>query len=146
MQAEIIDENFVFKTMDKIMQQCTMYDFCKGIEIFFSEMFDCERVNVVLVHRVKKFLYRIEPDTAPGTYKHVKFPLQAGIAGFVCISSHSLVTEAVQSENKFSKEIDDPKGTEENPAIQMVSCPINTTNDFQQMNKEGLTNYPRAII
>ena len=28
----------------------------------------------------------------------------------------------------------------------MITCPISAENDFQQMNKEGLTNYPRAIV
>ena len=73
MKDEIATENVVFKTMDRVMQQCTMYDFCRGIELFFAELFNCERVNVVLVHRVKKHLYRIEPDKSPGTYKYVKF-------------------------------------------------------------------------
>ncbi len=50
----------------------TMFDFCKAIEVYFAELFNCERVNVVLVHRYKKHLFRIEEDTIPGTYKHVK--------------------------------------------------------------------------
>ena len=37
-------------------------------------------------------------------------------------------------------------GIEESPALQIVSCPVNTSDDFQQMNKEGLQNYPRAVI
>ena len=92
---EIVDENFVFKTMDKIMQQSSMYDFCHSIELFFADLFRCERVNVVLVHRFKKYLFRIEPDTSSGTFKMVKHDLQAGIAGFVTISAHPIITEAV---------------------------------------------------
>ena len=71
--------------MDKIMRQATMYDFCKAIEIYFAELFNCERVNVVLVHRFKKHLFRIEEDTTPGTFKFVKHEMQMGIAGFVCV-------------------------------------------------------------
>lgn len=63
------------KTMDKIMQQCTLFDFCRAIEIFFAELFNCERVNVVLVHRFKKFLYRIEPDPKTGVHSLNKFDL-----------------------------------------------------------------------
>lgn len=28
----------------------------------------------------------------------------------------------------------------------MISCPVNAANDFEIMNKEGNTNYPRCII
>ena len=144
--AEIVDESYVFRTMDKVMQQCTMHDFCRAIELFFAELFFCERVNVVLVHRFKKYIYRIETDTKTGTYHMQKFDLQAGIAGFVCISSHSVITESVQTEAKFNAQIDDPKAPANSPANQMVSCPVNAPDDFAQMNKEGLTNLPRAII
>ena len=138
-----MDENYVFKTMDKIMQQATMHDFCKSIEIFFAELFNCERVNVVLVHRFKKFLYRIEQDTKPGTFKMTKYDLQAGIAGYVCISSHSVIS-VPEIESKFRQDIDDPKGN--SPPIQILSCPVNAPDDFSQMNKEGLASLPRAII
>ena len=50
------------------------------------------------------------------TFKIVKFDLQAGIAGFVAISAHSLITENVQSETKFNPEIDDPKAPANSPA------------------------------
>lgn len=73
--AEILDENIVLSTMDKIMSQCTMYDFCKAIEIYFAELFNCERVNVVLVNRFKKFLYRVEPDPKTGVHTLQKFDL-----------------------------------------------------------------------
>lgn len=113
---EVLIENLVFKTMDRIMQQGTMYEFCKAIEIYFAELFNCERVNVVLVHRIKKYLFRIEEDKTPGTYKFVKFDLQKGLAGFAAISTHSVMTESVQDEVKFCADIDDPKAQEGNPA------------------------------
>ena len=71
----------------------------------------------MLVHRFKKYLFRVETEPKTGTYKLVKFDLQAGIAGFVCISSHSVITESVQSEAKFNQEVDDPKGTLTSPAL-----------------------------
>ena len=60
LQDEVLIENTVFKTMDKIMQQCTMYDYCRAIELYFAELFSCQRVNVILVHRFKRYLFRIE--------------------------------------------------------------------------------------
>ena len=41
LQDEIIVENVMFKMLDRIMQQSTMYDFCKAIEIYFAELFNC---------------------------------------------------------------------------------------------------------
>ena len=73
-------------------------------------------MNVILVHRFKKYLFRIEADPQSGTQKLQKFDLQAGIAGFVTISSHSVMTEKVESDSKFNQEIDDPLGTIESPA------------------------------
>ena len=107
-----------------------MYDFSLAIELFFAELFDCERVNVVMVHRFKGFLYRIEPDTEPGTYKIVKFDIRSGIAGYVCVASQTYLTESVAAEPKFNKQIDDPKGPEDKPAHQMISCPVNAEDDF----------------
>ena len=100
----------------------------------------------MLVHRIKKFLYRIEQDETPGTYKFVKFDLQRGIAGYAAITSHSVITESVPDEVKFVPEIDDPRAPYGYPASQMVTCPINAENDFQVMKRDGLTNYPRFIV
>mmetsp|Transcript_7797 Transcript_7797/g.11005 ORF Transcript_7797/g.11005 Transcript_7797/m.11005 type:complete len:80 (+) Transcript_7797:903-1142(+) len=78
-----------------------MFDYCRSIELFFADLFHCERVNVILVHRIKKFLFRIEED-GPGTFKFVKFDLQRGLAGFVAISSHTQLTDSVPDEVKFN--------------------------------------------
>ena len=62
------------------------------------------------------------------------------------VSSATCVTESVPNEVKFNADIDDPKATPQSPAMQMISCAVNATTDFGQMNKEGLANYPRCII
>ena len=132
--------------MNKVLTQCTMFDYCNAIELFFTNLFHCERVNVVLCHRFKKYLYRIGTDPRNGGYTTQKFDLQAGLAGYVCISSHSVITDSVPNEAKFNQQVDDPKGTPESPALQMISCPVNASEDFSAANKEGVSNYPRAII
>ena len=132
--------------MNKVLNQCSMYDYCKSIELFFTKLFQCERVNVILCHRFKKYLYRIGIDTNNGGYTTTKFDLQAGLAGYVCISSHSVITDSVPNEAKFNQQVDDPLGTPESPALQMISCPVNASEDFYEANKEGVSNYPRAII
>ena len=56
--------------------------------------------------------------------------MQRGLAGFAAISTHSIMTESVQDEVKFCKEVDDPRAPEDNPAEQMITCPIIANNDF----------------
>ena len=101
LQEEVLMENLVFKTIDRVMAVGTMYEFCKAIEDFFRELFHCERVNVVLVHRIKQHQYRIEKDEVPGTYKFVTFDLYRGIAGFAANHAQTIVTESVQEDLKF---------------------------------------------
>lgn len=64
----------------------------------------------------------------------------------MAIATTTVLTDSVPDEVKFNAQIDDPRAPENNPAMQMITCPISATDDFQQMNKEGLTNYPRAIV
>lgn len=45
------------------------------------EIFGCERANVVLVHRWKKFLFRIEDDERDHTQKYVTYDLSRGLTG-----------------------------------------------------------------
>jgi len=37
--TEVGEENVVFRTIDKIMESSTMFDFCKAIEMNFAELF-----------------------------------------------------------------------------------------------------------
>ena len=144
---ELFEENVVLKTLDKIMSTQSTYDFIKSIEIFFAELFKAERCNVVMVHRFKKFLFRIERDPKGQTAeKLVMYELQNGLAGFVTVAGHVVFTESAQNDNRFVQQIDDPLGTENCPAEQIISCPVFARDDFLMMNKEGFTNYPRAII
>ena len=53
----------VLKTLDKIMSTQTTLDFIKSIEHHFAELFNAERCNVILVHRFKKYLYRIVQES-----------------------------------------------------------------------------------
>ncbi len=47
-------------------------------------MFDCERANVVLVHRFKRFTFRIVPDEQ-GVDGYERHELGKGITGMVAL-------------------------------------------------------------
>ena len=44
-------ENLTLKTIDTIMATASTYEFIRQIEKNLAELFNCERANVVMVHR-----------------------------------------------------------------------------------------------
>jgi len=56
------EESNVFKLMDRIFASPSNANFIKEVEKTFETMFNVERCNFILVHRHKKFLYRIRRD------------------------------------------------------------------------------------
>ena len=48
---DIADENLTLRTIDTIMATASTYEFIKQIEKNMAELFNCERANVVMVHR-----------------------------------------------------------------------------------------------
>ena len=49
--ADLADENLTLKTIDTIMATASTYEFIKQIEKNMAELFNCERSNVIMVHR-----------------------------------------------------------------------------------------------
>lgn len=92
-------------------------------------MFDCERANVVLVHRFKRFTFRIVPDEH-GVDGYERHELGKGITGMVALSGNPTTWSKVNSKN-FVKEVDDSNFNPEvhkdhRPAQQIISVPIYT--------------------
>lgn len=50
-RQELDGENLTLGTIDTIMATASTYEFIKQIEKNLAEMFNCERANVVMVHR-----------------------------------------------------------------------------------------------
>ena len=50
-QQELAGENLTLKTIDTIMATASTYEFIRQIEKNLAELFNCERANVVMVHR-----------------------------------------------------------------------------------------------
>jgi len=65
---------------------------------------DCERVNVVLVHRWQKYLFKIVNLNGVDSYE--KHEIGKGISGVVALSGNSLCTDLPSK--VFSQDVDDP--------------------------------------
>ena len=57
------DQKNIVNLMDFIMKQTSTKRFVHEIEQRLPAMFDCERCSVVLVHRWKKYMFRIVEDS-----------------------------------------------------------------------------------
>jgi hypothetical protein len=122
-------------------------------------LFNCERVTMVLVDRFKKDLFRYIPDPDhPSRSKIESYPLEAGLAGHVAVSCHTVFIEKISDENRFTPSIDDPKSLKEDlhRAKQCLSVPIfaKTDRDDQELMSEkilshslsSLSSLPRAVV
>ena len=104
--------------IDTLMRQCSTKALVETIEDLLPKLFGCERVVVVLCHRMQKYLFRIEPD-ATGTDSYVKHEF-IGYAGLVAGSGKMLITEdALSKDPNWISNVDDPTflpGSKLNPA------------------------------
>ena len=129
------------------MATASTYEFIKQIEKNMAELFNCERANIVMVHRTKKFLYRIVRNPVTGEDNMETFELQKGLAGFVTVAGHTILSENILGDGRFIKEIDDPLGLPESPALQIISCPLNSHTDNELMSRgDQEAGFPRAIL
>jgi hypothetical protein len=79
--------------MNEIMKQCSTKGFVKTIEELLTKMFNCERVNVVLVHRWKRYLFRIV--SVKGVDSYDIHDIGKGISGVVALSSSPIWTDKI---------------------------------------------------
>jgi hypothetical protein len=75
------------------------------------------------------------------------FDITLGLAGFVTVAGHGVLTDYVNQDGRFQKEIDDPKGIASSPALQIISVPIFCTQDSEDTpGPENLSNFPRCVV
>ena len=107
-------------------------------------IFNCKRVNVVLVDRYQKNFFRYKKN-AYGESKRISYPIDSSLAAFVAISCQAIFTDRIKDEQRYIPEVDDPRvkdGLDE-PANQMLSVPVFAMTD--QIGTD-LGNLPRCII
>lgn len=59
-----------------------------------ARIFNAERVNVMLVHRYKKFFYRIHFDSE-GVESIKPYDMTLGLAGFVTVAGHGVLSDYI---------------------------------------------------
>ena len=110
-------------------------------------MFGCERVNMILVDRIRKDFYTYSHDSELGIQRTKSFAIEQSLAAHSAISCHSIYTEKVEDESRFIREIDDPQSYRNDnlpKARQIITCPIFSLCDFK--NSSNISNLPRAVI
>jgi hypothetical protein len=75
------DRGYIFDLIDKCLRECSTFGMMQQIENSLKEFFNCERVTVVMVHRFKKYFYRIE--NIKGTQTMKQYDINQGFAGFI---------------------------------------------------------------
>lgn len=131
--------------VDSILRYPSMKRFQATVEQEFAKLFDCERANFVLVNRNSKELYRVIFDKESAEFKMKIYDFDAGIAGYVAFSAQTLFIDAVEEDNRYIKEIDDPQiGVTK--AHQIVAAPVFCSNDKFDTSLNSLASVPRAVI
>ena len=76
----------------------------------------------------------------------VDFELQKGLAGFVTVAGHTIISESIRTDGRFVKDIDDPYGAPDS-ALQFISSPLNSRTDSELMSRgDTEAAMPRAIV
>lgn len=131
--------------VDNILRYPSMKRFQETVEQEFTKLFDCQRANFVLVNRNNKELYRVVYDKEAAEFKMKIYDFDAGVAGYVAFSGQTLFIDAVEEDNRYIKEIDDPQ-TGVPKAHQIVAAPVFCSSDKFDTSLNSLASIPRAVI
>ena len=150
------NEKKILAFIESVMSSLSMRRYTEECERQFKSIFNCERVNMILVDRFKKQLFRFKSDWRdPHRLVTESHSMDVGLAGYVAISCHTLFSDKVKDENRYNIEVDDPKSQKEGqmPARQLITCPVfakTDRDDITGAEKAGggsnLGSFPRAII
>ena len=84
--------------MELIMKTKSIHSFTEECEKHLSLIFNCQRVNMILVDRFKKTFFRYKRVGPSGESKLISYPIEQSIAGFVAISCQPIYTDKVVDE------------------------------------------------
>jgi len=103
----------------------------------------------MMVHRFKKFLFRIQKDPVTQEDIYKQYEIKQGFTSQVAIAGQSLFCSSVTKDYRYNKEIDDPNFigvSGQTPARELIACPIFASDDALQLGRDSLTSLPRAIL
>lgn len=121
---EVNYESQAFKLFDELMACTSMFEFQVKCQMILQKLFNVERVNVNLINRHKKYFFRIYLDDE-GVQTEKRFSdLKLGLAGFVAVSGNPELVDNVCNNGSFNQDLDDPNGSKDNPATEILSMPI----------------------
>ena len=127
-----------------------MKNYTDCCEAILPTIFNCQRVNMMLIDRFQGQLY-----------KYYQLPSRVGmktyamnndsLSGYVAITCNTFFADKLDEESRFSVEIDDPKSIHdsEESAKQIITCPVFARYDKLTSNGEEtnpLAEFPRSII
>ena len=69
------EESRVLKLMDKCLMTPSTWGMMKAIKVEFKQLFEVERVNILLVNRFHKFFYKIKKNKETGSEDIVKYDM-----------------------------------------------------------------------
>ena len=130
-QARVIQKSAQDKRIialaEKILSKTSIRNFVDECKKQMTFIFDCERVNMILVDRFRRVFFKIVYDESNNIENIVSYPIEQSLATSTVISGHAIFTDDVTEETRYSSEIDDPEGhknPELSPARQILTCPI----------------------
>lgn len=112
-----------------------MVNLVRKVEELLPKFFNCERATLVLIHRFKRFQFRIKQLENSNDYNYEQYDLQQGLSGYVAISTNTLVTDDANSDGRFCPPLDDPNYIEKDPnqslPRQILTVPVFTNHDME---------------
>jgi len=107
-------EKKILNFVENVMSSLSMRRYAEECERQFASIFNCERVNMILVDRFNKQLFRFKIDIRdPDRLATESHTMDQGLAGYVAISCHTLYSDRVADENRYCIEVDDPNSQKE---------------------------------
>lgn len=128
--------------VDNILRYPNMKRFQETVEEEFAKFFFAESANLIIVNRHQKEMYRVVYENSE--FKMKVYQFDRGIAGYVAYCGQTCYIECVEDDNRFDKEVDNPKGI--NAAHQIISVPVFCSSDKYDTSLNSLSSLPRAVI
>lgn len=89
-------------------------------------------------------MFRVIYDQEKAEFKMQVYQFDRGVGGYVAYTGQTCFIDSVEDDNRFDKEVDDPKGT--NVCHQIISVPVFSSSDRFDNSLNSLSALPRAVI